>query len=229
MLIALIPTMDVAGSLPLVRSILNCKDRPEETYIINNGKRVGEQVIKDVQSGICLIQFDKNIGVNASWNVGLNIAEDKKAHLSILNDDIQIKYTFFSRIRKLLRTDNHTPVFCPSTIHDLDKFFNLPSFSTAPSSITTMRRKEGWAFTIRDSYVKKIPAIPKELFTFCGDDWIWDHTVSYGGRWIKDISNVIYHRIGKTLRQMPELRSRLREEKQIYKRIKQKGKHSWEE
>lgn len=218
--IAIIPTMDMDRCLDLVYSITQCHIKPDRIIIINNSGRtfayLSPHRSKNHQH-ITVHNCAKNIGVNAAWNIGLKLAREQSSHLSILNDDILIKEDFFKRINLLLsiRGMFDVPVFCPSTTHDR-VLFDRTKTNYYPSRTHFMKRKEGWAFTIRDRFVEKIKPIPKELFVFCGDDWIWNETVRYGKRWVKDERNIIYHTVGGTLKKNPKLRALLSEEKRIF-------------
>jgi len=213
--IAIIPTMEMDRCLDLVYFISQCSVKPDKVFILNNS---GKEYTNDLSPyGVNVVNFEENIGVNAAWNVGLEFARIQSSHLSILNDDILIKEDFFKRINLLLsiRSLLDVPIFCPSTTHD-KALFDRTEVSCYPSRTHYMRRKEGWAFTIRDRFAKTIRPIPKELFIFCGDDWIWNETVKYGTKWVKDERNIIYHTVGATLKNNPKLRALLKHEKRIF-------------
>ena len=87
-------------------------------------------------------------------------------------------------------------VVCPETIYE-------ENFPPEPEQfqVEAMKSREGWAFTIRKSVLKKIPAIPEQLKTFCGDDWFWVHTMRQGQVWLKMKGICIYHYIGVSVRE----------------------------
>ncbi|MGD9156817.1 MAG: hypothetical protein PVG39_00285 [Desulfobacteraceae bacterium] len=213
--IAIIPTMEMDRCLDLVYSINKGKIKPSRIIIINNSGSVYTKDLSLYNTIVC--NYSKNIGVNAAWNIGLKLAKEQSSHLSILNDDILIKEDFFKRINLLLsiRLLLDVPVFCPSTTHD-KTLFDRSEVNNHTSRTHYMRKKEGWAFTIRDRFVKMIKPIPEELFVFCGDDWIWNETVKYGTMWVKDERNIIYHTVGATLKNNPKLRALLKHEKRIF-------------
>lgn len=213
--IAIIPTMEMDRCLDLVYSISQCHVKPDRIIVINNS---GQAYTEDLSPhNVIVCNYVENIGVNAAWNIGIKLAREQSSHLSILNDDILIKEDFFKRINLLLslRGMFDVPVFCPSTTHDR-ALFDRTEVNFYPSRTHYMRRKEGWAFTIRDHFVKSIRPIPKELFVFCGDDWIWNETVKYGTKWVKDERNIIYHTVGATFKKNPKLRALLKHEKRIF-------------
>jgi hypothetical protein len=170
---------------------------------------------------LIFIEPYENLGVNFAWNMGIHLAKEKNADLTILNDDIQIKPDFMDRIAKALEDKElkNNPVICPQTTHNR-RFYDLLQVNNLDSVFTKMSKREGWAFTIRKEVIESLEYIPGELITFCGDDWIYDQTIKYGN-WIKDERNIIFHTVGKTLKDHPEIRATLKNEKRIYQKIKE--------
>jgi len=212
--IAVIPTLEMGRCLELIYFISKCHVRPDRVYIINNS---GKEYTNDLPPDVEVINSQKNIGVNASWNFGLRLARTQSSHLPILNDDTRIKEDFFKRINYLLSLNRlyDVPVFCPDTIFDAQEFDKL-EVDNLPSKTEYMRKREGWAFTIRDRFIEGIKPIPEEFFLFYGDDWIWRQTVPKSSPWLKDRKNIIYHAVGASKLKDPWVVHYYKKEKAIW-------------
>lgn len=162
---------------------------------------------------IQVYNLGRNTGVNYSWNRGLQIADFTEDDLMLINDDIVFKPGFFTKTQEVIDKFPQYNVFCPITTNSYFEFEK--HFFTSEKRYVRMKKRAGWAFTIRYKALRFIKPIPKELFLFFGDDWIWSFT---GGMWLMDQANMIYHEVGKTMKTNPELRKMLNQERQIYSR-----------
>lgn len=190
--------------------------QPRKITLINNSKIPIDLINRNKINGtdVEIIDFGRNIGVNAAWNYAMeNLCPGD--HLSILNDDIRVNHHFFENIVQAFNSDKKIGVVCPLTVTNIRRFQNR---SVQNRKLLPMVKREGWAFTIRNSLVKLLPPIPKDLFIFCGDDWIWTWTHDFEYYWVKDTSNIIYHQIGGTLRkeEYKNLRALLHREKKAF-------------
>lgn len=210
-----IPVMRWDLVLDLLKDIESNTRIPEKVMLINNSKTPSD-FPKAFSFNTEILDFGKNIGVNAAWNYAFKNCGD--SHLSILNDDIRICQYFFEMTQEGLEADAKIGVVCPETVGDLEKSRDR---CFAGLDLRPMHKREGWAFTVRADLKRHLPLIPDELFVFCGDDWIWTWAHELGFVWMKDFSNVIYHRIGGSLREKENrpLRALLRKEKQAYSRL----------
>jgi GT2 family glycosyltransferase len=222
MLIAAIPTLKPGLIDSLLLQIDACYVKPDIVLIINN---TGKPLKVPDRRRYAELKFNHNIGVNGAWNHALEIASAYGAHLSILNDDISIGRSFFDEILKVLEHIPKAGVICPNTDSGKGYSSTEPFVRFVPRFVP-MKRKEGWAFTIRDKLVKLLPLIPKELFIFFGDDWIWRHTYLNGYNWIKDLDNKITHLVGQSLtggQYNIKLRKKLEYERNAYRAILSNG------
>jgi hypothetical protein len=211
-----IPVMRWDLVLHLLEDIESNTKLPEKVILINNS-RIPPGFPKKFAFNTEIFDVGKNIGVNAAWNYAIRNCWPG-SHLSVLNDDIRICRYFFELAENTFRADENIGVVCPNTVDSIevakDRCF-------IDSDLRRMRKREGWAFTIRNTLRPQLPLIPDELFIFFGDDWIWTWTHELGFIWVKDFSNVIYHRVGGTLRQEENrpLRAVLNNERKVYRQL----------
>lgn len=160
-------------------------------------------------------------GFNKSINLALNALTDEDQAVSVLNDDVVLGPYFFEKNVNVLQSIATCGVACPATVHDKTYFLTSPH----PPNVHRMKRREGWAYTIRKDLLDLIPRVPhQKLKTFCGDDWIfwWTHKLGYF--WYKDESNVIFHHEGATVKPLRLNRTDLAIEKATFAElIKQIG------
>lgn len=208
-----IPVMrwDLA-SLLLMQMSSNTKP-PDKVLIIDNSGDKSYNM-PDYRFVLNVIRPGKNLGVNASWNLGLELFRHS-GHLCILNDDIQIFPRFFEKVREGFELEPEAGAICPKTVTVWEAFIDNPD----SINLYPMKKREGWAFTLRDSVVKEMPPIPDRLEVFCGDDWFWKNTHYRGYKWFGDISNVLYHMVGASLKTHTSLRAKLKREKRAFSEI----------
>ena len=177
-------------TVALIDDIARNSIRPFEIIMIDNGSDVS---IKDLlkqynhELDITYIRKEKNIGVNPAWNLG--ISKSTGDLICVLNNDLIISYYFFESILKLM--DDYSVGICvPNTVGDINfvrnSTFTMPIYQD-------VRKREGWAFTIRKCITDKIPPIPKQLNRVCGDDYLfyWSNRLGYHN--VKILNNYIYH------------------------------------
>lgn len=221
----LIPTMNLEKAKILVDSLLNQTIVPEKIFVVDNTENQDEsyqksfcsscKVINYYKSNCSIVSFGKNIGVNAAWNYGLKQAKKNNVHLAILNDDIEIENTFIEESILTFYENIHFGVICPYTKKTREE--KVKKYKDYKFHL--MSKKEGWAFVINRRLVKELPYIPKELFIFFGDDWIYYFSNKLGVFWVKNMNIHILHEVGFTLKKNKDLRRKLEYERVIYKRI----------
>lgn len=182
-------------------------------------------IIDNSQNHVRLVKHDLSIecytpptpfGVNASWNWGIAKLMSYVDLISVLNDDLLLEDLFFGKIIKCAENPlyDNAGVFCPETvIHPTLCMKALPLESVV---ISQMRKREGWAWTIRSNMARIIPPIPDELKTWCGDDWYWHQCQSRGHYWIKMLNNRCFHYVGQSNKIM-DVHKDIRREKQIFR------------
>lgn len=186
---------------------------PFKVLIIDNAVS-GYNVFPDYRFKIEVVQPAKNLGVNASWNYGLEVFKGK-GHLCIMNDDVEIHPTFFEKVIESFNLKKDIGAVCPLTTNKREEF--RETFEKI--NLVRMKRREGWAFTLKEDMVNKMPPIPYRLKTFFGDDWFWRHTYWSGRKWYKDNSNLIFHAVGSSMKTLSSLRYQLNREKKIFKSL----------
>lgn len=216
----IIPVVNIDLSKRLLDSIAENTVLPYKILIINNS--MGETAFP-AYNGLPIEVFDSGrcMGVNESLNLGVSRIGDCD-YIAILNDDIILKEHFFEKNIKVFERYSDAGAVCPSTVTELNDFQLLPP----KEQIIYMERREGWAMSFRETVLKKIPPIPKQLVTFCGDDWLWRYTFLQDYYWYKDLSNVIYHQCGTAIKSLDK-RKYLRSEKDAFEVIKKESKERW--
>lgn len=232
----IIPVVNRDLAIKLMESIRQNTLLPGRVFVIDNS--TGRNSLRfDTPFPVDVARPARRLGVNASWNLGIRMCADCDM-VSILNDDVILGKSFFERNARLFREHRGCGVACPATVHDLAE---LPACPPLPylsalglpgkpgvgrrdnedaenGAISRMRKREGWAFSIRRSLLDRIPPVPGELRTFCGDDWFWFWTHKLGFHWYKDTANIVYHKVGVSVRAL-RVRHSLRREKEALKSI----------
>jgi hypothetical protein len=149
-------------------------------------------------------------GVNASWNLGAHILRPETQYVSFLNDDIRVNPLFFKNIVSAFKWLSGAGAVCPQTMDNMSAL----DVSDARLTISQMRRREGWAFTLRRELLDRIPPIPEALKIFCGDDWYWRWTYRLGYAWVKQLGNWVYHKPGASAD--PAFQRALKAEKALF-------------
>jgi len=196
---------------PLLNCIERNSVRPDEIIMIDNSKKDTKLQITHLH--LQHFRPSSPLGVNASWNYGIKELIEKDCDLiSILNDDLLVEDLFFEKLIRLASKHPEAGVLCPETLRSPEALKNaLPIGS---ESVCGMKKREGWAWTIRASLARTIPPIPGEMKTFCGDDWYWHRCRAQGRPWMKMINNRCFHYVGQSTVLM-DVRKDLRVEKSI--------------
>jgi GT2 family glycosyltransferase len=181
-----------------INGLLDCIDKnsvlPESIIVIDNSKDDDKITIRKMRFRVEIYRPPTPLGVNASWNHGINELIKKDVDLvSVLNDDLLLENLFFEKMIRLASLHEEAGVFCPTTVKEPSMIHCGPMGS---GICTGMHKREGWAWTIQKSVAKKIPPIPDLLKTFCGDDWYWHHCYKLGRPWMKMSNTLCYHFVG---------------------------------
>jgi len=166
-------------------------------------------------SDVLVLKPSKPLPVNPSWEIGIRLSGDVD-YVSILNDDVILWPRFFERVASVFRQYPDAGAVCPHTLtpHNADR--------PAPR-IHRMKRKEGWAFTMRKALLDNIPPIPEGCRYFFGDNWFWWFTYrKFNMFWYKDTGNVIWHEIGASIKEIDGYRRIKEEEKEACSRALRK-------
>ena len=223
MISVIIPTYD---NNEMLKNLLDKLDTqsvlPDEVIIIEDGPADTQEIITNGNYFFktTKIKHETNIGVNASWNEGIN--HSKGEFICILNDDIMISNEF---IRKTLDTFNKDAlngivVYRKSSLEEVD---NEPEGINYFSSV----RRIGWACSVRRKMMDLIMPIPtKGMKDFCGDDYIFSKCRSNGFRVAELLTCNVWHfgsaSILKKYKVAKFARWSARSEKNVYEELKRK-------
>ena len=216
----IIPVVNVRLMQKLIDSIHENTLLPERIIIIDNTK-FGKDVIFDFIPNNHVVKevFYSETGlVNESLNLGIKHLSKDCEFVAILNDDIVLLPCFFQRNLEMFIRDEKCGVVVPRTVHSMDEMIK------GKVQPQMLRKREGWAMTIRKKLLDDIPPIPCDrIATFHGDDWIWYHTVPNGYYWFKDVGNVIYHQVGASIARLGFKRHKRPEKNEFRKIALEKG------
>lgn len=188
--------MDISLVIPVVQlkmasDLFNCIEKntrkPDEVIIIDNSDsefKCRLQCCKNIY-----IKNDPPLRTNDSWKLGFDKSSSTDI-ITVLNDDLLINKFFFDKLeRAVKKAPQEAVIFCPATTGK-SKVENAPN---SPNRLKKMSKREGWAYTIRRSFLEWMPPIPDELKTFYADDWMWFHAERRNKYWMKMIDNPIFH------------------------------------
>lgn len=184
--IVIIPAVNPDYLAGLCDSMRRNEELPQDIFVINNSGTDlrSTDVIRAV------LTPPKRLGVNASWNLGIQFAVDHDYDLvSMFNDDIVLEDRFFVKLHRVARNLPNSAVFCPETVPPVESL-DHPSHAVA---CMEMQRREGWAWTATGEFLRGTRPIPDNLITFFGDDWLWYEAQRMGKVWMKMIGNRIWH------------------------------------
>jgi glycosyltransferase involved in cell wall biosynthesis len=206
-LTAVIPVIQEKWLGPLLGAIVKMKVKPEEIIVIDNANGAVRELAGRYEKklNIRYLAQKKNIGVNASWNLGL--AESKTEWVTILNDDLALPPQFFESIQSAIQTFPRAGFIIPSTLvpKTVGKRFptweiglpaDVKSSNELPEAVNVPRRDGGWAMTVKKSLVEPISS---ELFTFAGDDAIFKQITDKGYWALRLLNTSVFHYVGISL------------------------------
>jgi len=169
--------------------------KPDEIVLIDNSSTHDIQNL--VPQYTCLdivyLKQKKNIGVNASWNLGIERAQHEL--ISILNNDLILNNLFFENIEKVMVEYPDVGICVPNTTKEIP-------IDNPNTKIAILGTREGWAFTIRSEIAKRALPIPETLFMFFGDDYLFHFARSLGYKIVKVLNNEIVHLKETTVRKV---------------------------
>lgn len=215
----------VLNQIFLTNNLLNCISsntvKPLEIILVDNASTedIGGIVFSHRDLNILHLKQKRNIGVNASWNLGILYA--KGDLISVLNNDIIITKFFFEYIEELMKSHPKVGICVPNTVKDKTLVLSAESYPYIKTN--PLGKREGWAFTIRTALAKDHYPIPKELKMYFGDDYLFGHVRKKGLEIVKMVTNPIFHYGSITLETtLGDVRSieLLKEERVVWEKIK---------
>jgi hypothetical protein len=183
-----IPVIQTKYLYQLLSFIRQNTIKPQEIVVIDNNNHVAEGLLREFNDlNIGYYPQDSNLGVNASWNLGLSLAVSEL--VSFLNDDIIIPKYFFAMLMKAFHKKADAGIIVPKTVGHPD---DVRHKNDTPA-LQLLSQREGWAFTARKAAIDTIPTV---LHTWCGDDYLF-HLSNLRGFQNYKIENLkIYHYVG---------------------------------
>lgn len=198
----------------VIQSIEQNSIHPKRIIIIDNTK---DRDYKPSSNSIPIDVYHSEKGlVNESWNLGISKVDIRADYVTILNDDIFLNSYFFQRIIETFKKNGNCGVACPKTVLEKEE---IAGKGVGRQDIVMMKKREGWAFTIRKGLLDHIAPIPSHRVTiFHGDDWFWYWTKTRGNYWYKDRGNLIWHKVGASVKSL-SMRKFKKEERNEWRRV----------
>ena len=223
-------SIPVLNQIKLVDQLLGCVAKntvlPKVVILIDDGstENIKGLVRKYKNLPIKYIRHEKPHGVNAVWNEGM--FRCKTSIYTNFNSDIIINRFFFQKIMEAFNSDHKKGIVCANTTK---RFGRVNKSKNEQPTFKLMKKREGWAWSIRKEIIDKIHPIPRQLITYCGDDYIFYCTKKLGYQTVKIMNNYIYHYGGASIFGMrgnwnfsgkQRKKGYLQEEKQKWQQIK---------
>ena len=173
----IIPTLGYCNEIMLLSLVtLSAADSVEEIILINNSGVYIE--VGDCEK-IKQVVLPKNIFVNPSWNLGVNLANNTSEWLIFLNDDVMLPANVFDFLStkvfdgySLVGARGETiQAFCKSNPFVQEEIYILDAFDG---------RKWGFGICMFVEKVSYVP-IPSDLKIWCGDDYLYQE-IRRGGK-----------------------------------------------
>jgi len=185
---------------------------PNEIFLIDDGSSEDIKSLADQFKNLPIkyIRHDQNMGYNYSCNEGIKLS--KGEYISVLNNDILINEYFFKKIKQAFLENPNAAIICPNTVQREEM---ISSCTNEIIFATKMKKREGWAWTARASFIKNIPPIPNFLRNYYGDDYIFHCAKLLNYNCLKDINNFCFHYNGATVKKTPSASVRHRKEEGI--------------
>jgi GT2 family glycosyltransferase len=173
---------------------------PKSVIVVNNNSTdETEQVVKNFERTLPIkyIRHIKNVGVNASWNLGVCYANHDL--ISFLNNDLVINPYFFEVVVDVFLKHPTCGMAYPRTFQgggsekSREEYISRVKMAQrGAGSVEPVTFREGCAFTMRRSVALKV-LVPKDLFNYCGDDYHYHFVKQLGHDVLRMTDNPIYH------------------------------------
>jgi GT2 family glycosyltransferase len=180
----------------ILKDICQNTVQPNQVIIIDNGSTDNTSMVIDEFERVLPLTYirkEKNIGVNASWNLGTKLATSD--FVSILNNDLILGKQFFQGILKTFENNPKCAMACPRTTQgecETQKDVARNCVLREGNYVSHVPWRWGWAFTLRRDVALQI-LIPKSLFNYCGDDYHYFFIKLLGYDVLAMDDNFVYH------------------------------------
>lgn len=196
MISVVIPVFNALEYLQItLRSLANNTHYPFELILIDDNSDEGtREFIRGIEldktlikSGCTLIKYrnNKQKWVNYNWNLGIKLAT--QPYVAFLNSDILLAPHWDGFLVGGL--DAGATVTCP-----YQRINGQPMKMSPFQEQISPNQINGSCFMVRKQDADTFFPIPSQLFHWCGDNWIADHSTHT--RYVKDV--VIDHAISKS-------------------------------
>jgi GT2 family glycosyltransferase len=211
----------------LLRDISENSIIPDRIIVINNGSTDATGAVVENYKSILpveIINNETNIGVNASWNLGIKMATADL--VSILNNDIVINKFFFEVISQTFDQYKNCGMACPRTYNksideeDPSKYIEIIKNHNEKElrGVAPVPWRYGWAFTVKRDLALQM-LVPEELFNYCGDDYHFLMMKKLGYDILQMENNIIFHH-GAITGKTTGLRHKMHEDTNKWNEIK---------
>lgn len=172
--------------------------QPSEIVLIDNGdKETCKHLVEKHRSlNIHYIRSEENLGINGSWNLGLD--RTKMKNILFLNNDTYVNKYFIEKIIKVM--ENPEVGICVPTLGPAISYLESKNHPEEDPTIEDCIYIEGWAFTIKKEILDKVGCIPVQYKTFMGDTYFFECSTWLQYRNVKMINNFVYHYGSTTLK-----------------------------
>jgi glycosyltransferase involved in cell wall biosynthesis len=194
----------------LLFNIRNNTEKPKEIFIIDDGSIEDIKFMVSHFEDLNIIYIKHHItkGVNYSWNEGIKLSRGD--YISVLNSDLFINKYFFKKVKESFLIDSKIGIVCPTTVGIKNK---VEQSNDDPVILNHMVKREGWAYSVRTSFIKRIDPIPSFLRTYCGDDYFFYCAKKLSYDCVKISNNYIFHYGSLTLNITPAITGEREKEK----------------
>ena len=125
--------------------------------------------------------------VNESWNRGISLSSNDL--VAVLNNDIIVEKFFFEKIINIMSDEK-------IGFYSAESDPNISCVKNQLSNISEIKEpdvRNGCAFVVRKHIVESFGNIPKQLVTFCGDDYLYLKIRKLGYKTVSDKNNLVFH------------------------------------
>ena len=190
----------------LMQSISLNTLRPNQIIIIDNSQYgVSQCLIPNCKIDIIRnkpkVDEDGNFipgsGTNEAWKQGIAALMPNISLVTFLNDDVYLNKLFFEKTYQTFEQVPKCGYLIPSILQDI---VQVKTYSARHEREKLHKTKErnGWAFTLRKTYLDACPPIPKEMTIWYGDNWYADLCPTFGYQRLIRWDNPVFHYGGTT-------------------------------
>ena len=212
-----IPTVRTKQIFELLEDICIQTVIPDKITIVDNSKeKIDRKLLSKFPLNIEILDFGKNLGPNAVWNLILSEEQDYD-YVGFGADDYRLNPYLFEKLVAVLERNKKVGVVCPIIIEKAP----LPKEEREELSWISVHGKGNSSIVLIPKDIAiKIPKIPEELFVFFGDNWISHFILTVLGlHWVRLCKCFIHHNSTTGVSGKMKVRSALEHERKSYHKI----------